>query len=84
MKETKLLQSPLQKRNFFNSLNPSFVKDELFWKTVKPFFSNKGNLGLNIKLVEKIELLQNDQEIANELNIFFKNIASGLEVNENP
>ena len=33
-------------RNFFSSLNLSFVKDnKLFRKTVKIFFSNKGNLG---------------------------------------
>ena len=39
---------------------------------MKSFFSNKGNLGPNIKLVEKNELIQNDQEIANKLNTFFK------------
>ena len=45
------------------------------------FFSNKGNLGQNISLVEKNELLQNDQEIPNELNTFFKNTVSNLEIN---
>ena len=30
------------------------------------------------------ELIQNDQEIANELNTFFKNTVSNLELNENP
>ena len=29
-------------------------------------------------------MLQNDQEIANELNTFFKNIVSNLKINENP
>ena len=51
---------------------------------MKPFFSNKGNLGPNIKLVEKNELIQNDQETANKLNTFFKDTVSNLEVNENP
>ena len=37
---------------------------------MKPFSWNKGNLGPNIKLVEKNELLQKDQEIADELNTF--------------
>ena len=64
------------------------MKDnKLFWtkrKTVKPFFSNKGDLGPNIKLVEKNELIQNDQEIANELNTFFKDTVSNLNINENP
>ena len=78
----KLLE---KRKNFFSSLNPSFAKDnKYFWKIVKPFFSHKGNLGLNIKLVEKSELIQNDREIANELNTFFKDTVSNLETNENP
>ena len=51
---------------------------------MKLFFSNKGNLGPNIKLVKKNELIQNDQEIANKLNTFFKDTVSNLEINENP
>ena len=51
---------------------------------MKPFFSNKGHLEPNIKLVEKNELIQNDQEIANELNTFFKDTVSNLKINENP
>ena len=51
---------------------------------MKAFFSNKENLGLNIKLLEKNELLQNDPKIANELNTFFKNTVSNFEINENP
>ena len=50
---------------------------------MKPFFSNKGNFGPNIKLVEKNELLQNDQETADELNTFLKKTVSNLEINEN-
>ena len=74
-----------ERKSFFSNLDPSFVKDnKLFWKTVKPFFSNKGDLGPNIKLVEKNELIQNDQEIANELNTFFKDTVSNLNINENP
>ena len=74
-----------ERKNFFSRLNPSFVKDnKLFWKTVKSFFSNKGDLGPSIKLVEKNWLIQNDQEIANELNTFFKDTVSNLNINKNP
>ena len=46
-----------ESKRFFNSLNLSFVKDnKLFWKTVKPFFSNKGDHGANIQLDEDNEL----------------------------
>ena len=35
-----------ERKRFFNNLNPSFVTDnKLFWKTIKPFFSNKVNYG---------------------------------------
>ena len=72
-----------ERMKFFNSLNPSFVKDnKLFWKTVKPLFSNKGERGSNIQLVEDNELLQDDQKIADELNSF-KNAVSNLNINEN-
>ena len=38
------------------------MKDKLFWKTVQPFLSNKGERGSNIQLVEDNELLQHDQK----------------------
>ena len=56
--------------------------NKLFWKTVKPFFSNKGSHRGNIKLVEGHKLLQNDSEVAEELN-FFKKAVLTLNVNEN-
>ena len=69
---------------FFNNLNPSFVTDnKLFWKTIKPFFLNKGNYGSQIKLVEKDEVLQDDELIARELNNFFKNAESTWNIKEN-
>ena len=61
-----------ERKKFFNGLNSSFVTDnKLFWKTIKPFFSDKGNYGDNIKLVEEEQVLQNDSEIAEQLNEFF-------------
>ena len=33
-----------ERKRFFLGVNPSFLTDnKLFWKTVKPFFSDKGN-----------------------------------------
>ena len=40
---------------------------------IKPFFSNRGNYGSQIKL-EKDEALQDDDLIAKELNKFFKGL----------
>ena len=71
-----------ERKKFFNGLNPSFVTDnKLFWKTVKPFFLDKGNYEAFIKLVE--DVLQNDSEIAKKLNEFFKNAVSSLGITEN-
>ena len=47
--------------------------NKLFWETVKPFFSNKGERGSNIQLVK-----DDDKEIADELNAFFKNAVSKI------
>ena len=73
-----------ERKQFFNNPNPSFVIDnKLFWKTIKPFFSNKGNYGSQIKLVEKDEVLQDDDLIAKKLNKCFKNVVSTLNIKEN-
>ena len=73
-----------ERKNFFNKLNISFVLgNKLFWKTVKPFFSNNGSHRGNVKLVEGDKLLQDDSEVAEELNNFFKEAVSNLDVNEN-
>ena len=46
---------------------------------MKLFFSNKGNLGQSIKLVEENELPQNDKEVADEVNSFFKSTIPNFE-----
>ena len=54
---------------FLSKLNSSFVQDtKLFWKTVMPFLSNKGNCRTNIKLTEKDKVMQDDQKVPKELN----------------
>ena len=73
-----------ERKKFFNGVNPSFVTDnKLFWKMIKPFFSDKGNFGDNIKLVDEEQVLQNDSKIAEQLNEFFKNAVSTLGITEN-
>ena len=73
-----------ERKQFFNNFDLSFVTDnKLFWKTIKTLFSNKGNHGSQIKLVEKDEVLQNDDLIAKELNKFFRNAVSTLNIKEN-
>ena len=69
---------------FFNNINPEFVSgNKLFWKTVKPLFSNEDSYNANIKLTDKDEIIQNDENVAEILNSFFGNAVSSLKLNEN-
>ena len=59
---------------FLNNLVCGSVIDNiLFWKTIKPFFSNKNNHNTNIKLVEGDEILKEDEKTAKELNNLLQN-----------
>ena len=67
-RKTNVTGSRKSTEKTFNNLNTSFVLDnKLFWKIVKPFFSNEGSHRGNIILVEGDKLLQNDSEIPEEL-----------------
>ena len=74
-----------ERKMFFNSLNSSVISDNRkFWKTVKPLFSNKGNYGNKIKLVENEEIIDDDTKVTEELNNFFKTAAASLNIHGNP
>ena len=74
-----------ERKMFFNSLNSSVISDNRkFWKTVKPLFSNKGNYGNKIKLVENEEIIDDDTKVAEELNNFFKTAVASLDIHGNP
>ena len=51
-----------------------------FWKTTKPFFSDKGVGKTEITLVEGDEIAQDDSEVANILGDFFSNSVRGLNI----
>ena len=59
------------------------MKDNLFWKTVKPAFSSKGDHASNMQVVKGNILLKDDQIIIGKLNGFFKTEVSNLKINEN-
>ena len=62
-----------ERKNFFNRLNPFFVNDR---KRSNHFSQTREVLEV------KDEILQDDQKIAEELNTFFKNAVSTLDINE--
>ena len=60
------------KRDFYNNLNPSLISDnKKFWKTVKPFFSDKKLSGESITLVDNNNIIYDDTNIAETFKDFF-------------
>ena len=80
---TNLLRK--SKRNFYSNLYPRFVSDtKTFWKTVKPFFSEKISSNENIVLIEKDEIISEDNRISEIFNDFFHNAVASLNVDIDP
>ena len=84
------------RRKFYANLDVKFVSDtKKFWRTIKPFFSDKGSSSQKITLVEKIipdknepnkveeKIITEDKGVADTLNNFFQNAVKNLEINEN-
>ena len=73
-----------EKRNYYNNLDISLVTDnKKFWKTVKPFFSDKLQTNNNIVLIEDETIISNDVEVAETMNEFFVTVTDSLGINEN-
>ena len=67
------------KKEYFNSLNMKQVSDnKLFWKSVKPFFHDKGSNSSKITLVEENNIISDEKEIANIMNNYFINVTKTL------
>ena len=51
------------------------MDNQTFWKTVKPYFSDKAsNSGGKMTLLENDSILTDDKDIAKSMNNFFINI----------
>ena len=63
----KLLRQTKEK--YFSDINVKSISDnKKFWKTIKPFFSNKGLNTNNMMLVEDNEIVREEEIIANIMN----------------
>ena len=54
------------------------LDNKLFWKSIKPFFSDKGPSTSKITLVEGNNIVSNEEEIANVMNDYFINVTRTL------
>ena len=62
------------KKQYFNNINVRNVtENEGFWKSVKPYFSNKGSRSKKITLVENDPTITSDKVISKTMNRFFIN-----------
>ena len=67
------------KKEYFNSLNIKQVSDnKLFWKSVKPFFSDKTSNSSKITLLEENNIISDEEEIASIMNNYFINVTKTL------
>ena len=72
-----------RKTQYYRNLDEKNVTDnKAFWKTVKPFLSNKTTSEEKITLIEENEIVSNDENTAQVLNTFFSNIAGSLNIPE--
>ena len=67
---TSLLRK--EKRNYFENIDTSKISgNKMFWKTVKPMFSNKNVNSESITLVKGDKILSENLEVAETFNAFF-------------
>ena len=66
-----------EKKNFFSNINTSGITDnKTFWKTVKPFFTNKIKTKSKIKLIKKNIVSQEGQEEVVSERIIIEDLAA--------
>ena len=69
------------KAEYFQKLNVKDLSDNRkFWKTIKPFFSNKGLNSNKLMLKENNRLITEEKELATVMNTFFVNITESLDL----
>ena len=60
----------------------SITDNKAFWKTVKPYLSDKVTSKEKITLIEENEIISNDENTAQVLNTFISNIVGSLNIPE--
>ena len=66
-----------KKKNFYSNLDTKVVKDNIiFWKTVKPFLSEKVTKHSKINLAEGEKIISCDEQIVKTFGEYFINISN--------
>ena len=69
------------KEQYFSNLEPKLITDnKIFWKSVKPLFSDKVTVKEIINLTENGEILSSDTDIADTFNDYFSSVVQNLNI----
>ena len=82
-KTAQFLCKPFKKnkKEYFENINVKDINDnKKFWKTIKPFFSNKGLNTNKLMLIENNNLISEESVLANTMNQYFTNITKQLNI----
>ena len=70
-----------ERKNYYNSLDIKNITDnKQFWKTIKPFLSEKIKTTSKIKLKDQDKIISNDDKVAEEFSTFFENAVKSLNI----
>ena len=70
-----------EKKTYYNNLDMKIFEDnKLFWKKIKPLFSEKSNSKRNITIVENGTVTSDKKELAAKLNNYFIDAVENLEI----
>ena len=73
-----------ERKKYYTNLNMKNITDnKKFWKTVKPFFTDKGVSRNKVVLVEDDRIINDDKEVAQTFNDYFDNAVKSLGISEN-
>ena len=73
-----------ERKKFYSELDIKSITDnKLFWKTMKPFLSDKCSQASKISLVQKGNVISDDQELTRTFNSFFETAVDSLGIKEN-
>ena len=73
-----------ERKKYYKNLDLKVVAESKnFWKSIKPYLSEKGPRNQNIVLVDKDKILSEDKVVSETLNTFFKNAVKSLDITEN-
>ena len=74
----------IERKKYYERLDLNNVThNKKFWKTVKPFFSDKVTTFPQITLVENDEIISDESKVANSFSSFFENAVHSLGIKTN-